>query len=223
MTDSETRVLARTAVVLLVVSAARYGWEARRTPPGLPAPADDGPGLLAESRRLKQENDARSKPLAAGERIDPNRASDAELDRLPGLGPAAARAIVAAREKNGGFGSVDDLLDVPGIGQTTLERVRPFLDLSARGPVRSGRAAPVRRPVAGPNAAPAPLDLNAAVEADLERLPGVGPALAARILEKRTAKGGFRTPDDLLEVRGIGPATLARLRPLVRVGGGVPD
>ncbi len=223
MTDSETRVLARTAAVLLVVSAARYGWEARRGPPALPAPEDDGPALLAESRRLQQENDARARPLAAGERIDPNRATDTELDRMPGLGPAAARAIVAEREEKGGFGSVDELLDVPGIGPATMQRIHPFLERSPVGRTVRGGAPPSSRPAVPrlTRAAPAALDLNAASQADLERLPGVGPALAARIIEKRTAKGGFRTPDDLLEVRGIGAATLARLRPLVRVGGGV--
>lgn len=225
MTDSETRVLARTAAVLLVVSAARYGWEARRGPPALPAPEDEGPALLAESRRLQQENDARARPLATGERIDPNRATETELDRLPGLGPAAAGAIVAEREKKGGFGSVDELLDVPGIGPATMQRIRPFLELSPAARARSGGVPPSRTPAAPRlnGAAPSALDLNAASEADLERLPGVGPALAARIIETRTTKGAFRTPDDLLEVNGIGAATLARLRPLVRVGGGAPD
>ena len=223
MTDSETRVLARTAAVLLVVSAARYGWEARRGPPALPAPEDEGPALLAESRRLKGENEERARPLGAGERIDANRATDAELDRLPGLGPAAARAIVAAREAKGGFGSLDELLDVSGIGPTTMQRIRPFLELSAAGPGHPARPSPPRAPVPPPRAPPTALDLNAAGPADLERLPGVGPALAARIIEQRTVRGGFRTADDLLEVRGIGPATLARLRPLVRVGGAVPD
>ena len=221
MTDSETRVLARTAAVLLVVSAVRYGWEVRRSPPVLPVPHDDGPALLEKSRTLGEENEARRKPLAPDEKIDPNRAAEVELDRLPGLGPAAAKAIVSARERNGDFVSLEALLDVPGIGDATLKRIRPYLALS---PARAG--APRRLPAGGPAPRPtsAPLDLNRATAPDLEKLPGVGPALARRILEARAAKGGaFRSPDDLLSVRGIGPATLARLRPLIRVGGGGPD
>jgi competence protein ComEA len=70
-----------------------------------------------------------------------------------------------------------------------------------------------------PEALRSPLDLNRATTADLERLSGIGPALAARIVEDRTRRGTFATLEDLLRVRGIGPATLERLRPLVRVGG----
>jgi competence protein ComEA len=62
-----------------------------------------------------------------------------------------------------------------------------------------------------------PLGLNGATREALERLPGVGPALAQRILEERERRGGFSTVDDLLSVRGIGPATLERLRPLLTV------
>jgi competence protein ComEA len=64
--------------------------------------------------------------------------------------------------------------------------------------------------------AAAPLDLNRADTTALQSLPGVGPALARRIVEARS-QAPFRTVDDLLRVRGIGPATLTRLRPLVTV------
>jgi competence protein ComEA len=63
-----------------------------------------------------------------------------------------------------------------------------------------------------------PLDLNAATPAALEALPGVGPSLAAAIVEAREAAGGFDAVDDLLTARGIGPATLESLRPFVSVG-----
>lgn len=71
---------------------------------------------------------------------------------------------------------------------------------------------------AGPTStAPPVVDLNAADAAAFEGLPGVGPVLAGRILEWRTANGPFRSVDELGEVSGIGETTLARLRPLVRV------
>ena len=57
--------------------------------------------------------------------------------------------------------------------------------------------------------------LNSADAAALDALPGVGPATAQRIVDWRTANGGFRTVDDLLEVPGIGPAKLEQLRSLV--------
>jgi competence protein ComEA len=61
------------------------------------------------------------------------------------------------------------------------------------------------------------VDLNRAGEAELIALPGIGPALAGRILAERERRGRFRSVDELLEVRGIGPATLERLRERVVV------
>jgi competence protein ComEA len=56
------------------------------------------------------------------------------------------------------------------------------------------------------------VDPNTADLDALTRLPGIGPALAGRILEDRAANGPYRAAADLLRVKGIGPATLARIR-----------
>jgi comEA protein len=61
------------------------------------------------------------------------------------------------------------------------------------------------------------VDLNRATAADLDRLPGVGPSTAKAIIDHRTRNGPFASIDDLLAVRGIGPAKLAEIRPWVRV------
>jgi competence ComEA-like helix-hairpin-helix protein len=68
-----------------------------------------------------------------------------------------------------------------------------------------------------------PLDLNRAGAGDLELLPGVGPALARRIVSHRTTHGAFTSIDALGQVRGIGPKTLDRLRPLVVIAGSQPS
>ena len=65
-------------------------------------------------------------------------------------------------------------------------------------------------------AAPQPLDLDSASAADLDRLPGIGPVLAARIVEHRRLHGRFHHVDELLLVHGIGPRLLERLRPWLR-------
>ena len=71
---------------------------------------------------------------------------------------------------------------------------------------------------AGATPAPsAPVDLNSATLEALDALPGIGPVLAQRILDWRTAHGRFSSVDELGEVSGIGEATLADLRPVVTV------
>lgn len=64
-------------------------------------------------------------------------------------------------------------------------------------------------------AVPAKLDLNTATVAQLELLPGIGPAIAQRIVEYRQQHGKFATLESLDAVKGIGPKIIARLRPLV--------
>ncbi|MCK6139486.1 ComEA family DNA-binding protein [Slackia exigua] len=59
--------------------------------------------------------------------VNINTADEAALDRIPGVGPATARAIVEEREKNGPFSSVDDVTRVEGIGKKKLERMRDSL------------------------------------------------------------------------------------------------
>jgi competence protein ComEA len=69
------------------------------------------------------------------------------------------------------------------------------------------------------------VDLNAASASELDALPGIGPVLAARIIDHRQRHGPFHRREALLAVRGIGPRLLARLAPRVRVGEGAgsPD
>ena len=59
--------------------------------------------------------------------VDVNRATADQLDELPGVGPATAEAIIAHREEHGPFASVDDLLDVRGIGEAKLEQLRELV------------------------------------------------------------------------------------------------
>jgi competence protein ComEA len=82
-------------------------------------------------------------------------------------------------------------------------------------PAVAGSAA---TPPGGPGApASGPIDLNTADEAALDGLPGIGPATAAAIVEHRSEFGRFTSVDQLLDVRGIGPAKLDAIRDLVRV------
>ena len=62
------------------------------------------------------------------------------------------------------------------------------------------------------------LDLNRASAEELDRLPGLGPTLAQRIVEHRQRHGAFRYVDELRAVRGIGPRLLERLKPRLTLG-----
>jgi competence protein ComEA len=151
-----------------------------------------------------------ARPLAPNERLDPNAASAEELRRLPGIGPSKAAAIVAERKSGGPFRVPEDLSRVPGIGSTTVSRVSPYLSLN---PLNGTY---IRVPRALSKTEDSPVDVNRAQIKDLEQITGIGPALAARIVETRLLRGRFRGPEDLLLVPGIGPAILDRIRGQVR-------
>ncbi|HRQ76295.1 MAG TPA: ComEA family DNA-binding protein [Phycisphaerales bacterium] len=61
------------------------------------------------------------------------------------------------------------------------------------------------------------INLNTATEAELQLLPGIGAALAMRIVEDRQERGAYQSVDDLQRVRGVGPVVLQRLREYVVV------
>jgi competence ComEA-like helix-hairpin-helix protein len=158
-------------------------------------------------------------PLGEGEKLDPNRASAEELQRLPRVGPGLARRIVEWRSRHGAFRTLADLDSLPGVGPTLLAGLAPHLTLPAApapAPIPA-RVTGGRSAAGGAGGAGEPLDLNAAGAAELESLPGIGPALAVRILAWRSAHGRFRAVGELDSVPGVGPALLARLTPRVRV------
>lgn len=134
-------------------------------------------------------------------------------DALRAAGGAADNADVrrvnlAAPVRDG------EQLYIPRVG----ERVTPVI----AGPAATLPDATTSSP--GPSDAsssrttvPLIVDLNRAMADDLDRLPGVGPSTAKAIIDHRTRNGPFASVDDLLAVRGIGPAKLAEIRKWVRV------
>ena len=83
---------------------------------------------------------------------------------------------------------------------------------SASAAPKSATAAPTSAPATGPK-----VNVNSAGEAELDTLPGIGPVKARAIIDHRAAHGPFKTIDSLIDVYGIGPATLEKLRPLVEL------
>lgn len=129
--------------------------------------------------------------------------------------PVGARVVDALRAAGG---------VPPGTDTTGLNRARVLMDgehVVVGVPVAA--APPGALPVAAPQGVPGsvgaegPVSLNTATVEQLDTLPGVGPVLARHIVEHRTQRGGFRSVEELREVRGIGDRRFADLRPRVRL------
>ena len=85
---------------------------------------------LLDGRRITVPFQGEQKENAAENgNININTATAAELQQLPGIGPAKAAAIIAEREKNGPFQTIDELTRVSGIGPNTLNVIRDYLSL----------------------------------------------------------------------------------------------
>ncbi|HZZ80991.1 MAG TPA: ComEA family DNA-binding protein [Gemmataceae bacterium] len=164
---------------------------------------------------------------APRDRLDLNIATPAELRLVPGIGDALAQRIVDYRTRQGRIKSVEDLRQVSGIGPKTLERIRPHLfvtgdsfvaaeeteSMSAETTAKPVRAASTSKKASGLTAL---ININRADQAELQKLPGIGPKLSQRILDER-ARSPFKSIDELRRVSGIGPKTLDKLRPHVTV------
>ena len=216
VTPQERLALGVTALLLAAGAGARIlapdptsvQWEQKGEAPSDTSQRDDlGATRRAAEKALARER-LRAQPLAQGERIDPNRATADEIDRLPRIGPALAARIVEWRTGHGPFRSLADIDSVPGVGPSLMREIAPLLTLPATSPAST-------RVASQPGRA---LDLNRATAAELDALPGIGPVLAQRVVEWREAHGPFRSINDLEQVPGIGPALREKLSTAVRAG-----
>ena len=188
--------------------------------------------LAASSRPLELDND-----LSLQFRIDLNEADRVTLLQVPGIGEAMAERILNYRQTNGPFRNLQQLLEIHGIGSSTLERLRPWVEVKGGTPaavtrVSSSKKQPVvlrvdgspkqeASAVAKPNTAPAktdaltgPIPINTASLEELQKLPRVGLKRAQQIIDERT-KSPFRSIEDLRRVSGIGAKTLETMRPWI--------
>lgn len=133
-------------------------------------------------------------------KYDINTASAEELSLIPGIGPATARKIVEDRERNGPYASLEDVKRVKGFGPALVRKLEPY--------ATAGGAGRIADPAASSGGG---VNLNTASIDELTTLPGIGKTRAEAIIAGRP----YRSVDDLEKVRGIGPSTIERLRPLV--------
>jgi competence protein ComEA len=160
---------------------------------------------------------------SAAPSLDLNQASRAELRLIPGIGDALAQRIIDSRAQRGPFKSVDELRRVSGIGPKTLERIRPYIYIVPGESFVAESEDAVPEPMTKTAAASrkeaqlsGSININRADQAELQKLPGIGPKLSQRILDER-AKAPFKAVEELRRVPGIGPKTLEKVRPYVVV------
>ena len=206
---------AQLAVVAILVAlglAVTCWWLLRGRPERLEAP----PTPVAVTSRAPL---ADASPVAAGDTATAGASPASEsvtVDiagkvRRPGIVVLdAGSRVVDALEAAGGA--------KPGVDVSALNLARVLVDgeqVVVGVPQPPGAAASAAASPGGPGG---PLvNLNTASESELEALPEVGPVTAQAILAWRDQHGGFTTVDELLEVDGIGDATLGQLAPLVTV------
>ncbi len=163
----------------------------------------------------KSETKAKVKETAVSkELVNLNTASKAALENLPGVGSSLADAIIAARP----FKSVDDLKNVKGIGQAKFKKLKKHVTVETvkstntkstgeKSATQATGQAAAQKSVGGP------VNLNTADKAALEALPGIGPALAEKIIAARP----FKSIDDVKNVSGIGQTKFDGIKDLVVV------
>jgi competence protein ComEA len=197
------------AVLVAIGLAVTAWWVVRGDPERLEAP---GP-LAASAAPLADATAASSLETPAAETAPPGGAGVtvdvAGKVRKPGIVvlDAGARVVDALKAAGGAR---------PGVDLSSLNLARVLVD-GEQVVVGSPAAAPAVVPSEGGVAGGALVNLNTATQVELESLPEVGPVTAEAILAWRSEHGGFTAVDELLEVDGIGDATLAQIAPHVTV------
>ena len=182
-------------------------------------------------------------PAIEGGRIDINTASIDELMTLPKIGPSTAKNIIEYRETNGPFRSPGDLKNVPRIGDKTFEGLKdlircgsvivesasgapagasgaeskPSSTEASKSESAAKSAAKSKTSGTSKSATGAVVNINKAGLDELDSLPGIGPAIAQRIIDYRKEHGPFRNKSEINDVKGIGDKLYERIEDLITV------
>jgi len=134
-TKPVARALAACAGLVLLAAIGRSALagdpsgEAKAVPSEAPAPS---PSPTPIPTPIPTPGPTPTPSPSAAEPIVLNEASVEDFQRLPGIGPKKAQAIVALRQRMGRFRQVEDLMKVKGIGRTTIKRLRPLVRVDAK-------------------------------------------------------------------------------------------
>jgi competence protein ComEA len=213
------------AALLVVAIAAGFIWyrlgaggsgdsSRTRRAPTTSAPASTAPAADATGAGSSTANGSSSGGSKKGERVTVHVAGAVAKPGVYDL-DAASRVIDAIEAAGGGAPDADlnrlNLAAKIADGQRVLvQRVGEAAPAGSASPGGSGSA--------GGSADPSALvSLNSATQAELEALPGIGPTLAEAIITERERRGGFRSVNELRDVRGIGEKRFADLKDKVTI------
>jgi DNA uptake protein ComE-like DNA-binding protein len=151
--------------------------------------------------------------------VDINTATQQELKAVKGIGAPTAKKIIANRP----YQSLDELSKA-GLSAKQINALKPFIAVgkaaAAPAPTPAAKPGAKKAPAAAPApAAAAPVDLNMADQKALESLPGIGPALAKKIMEGRP----YQSVDDLSRIKGMTKAKIKTIKDKVEVAGAKPS
>lgn len=133
-------------------------------------------------------------------KLNVNTATLEQLDALPGIGKTMAENILHLRKEKGELKSLAELKEIKGVSPKKFSALARVLTIAVAG---SGE--------------PRRLNLNFATLDELEALPGVGPKLAREIQDARSAKGGFKSVEDLEDIPGLSEKKYKLFESLVEI------
>ncbi|MGZ4722145.1 helix-hairpin-helix domain-containing protein [Oryzihumus sp.] len=207
-----------TVVALLVATALALTawWVAQAGGAGTPLPAAGPARPLVTEAALSSPAPKAATPAASAVSGEPSPTGTVVVDvtgkvRRPGIAtlPAGSRVVDALKAAGGAR---------PGVSLASLNLARVLTDgeqVVVGAPAPAGVAAPAASAPTDGSGPTTLVNVNTADQSALETLPGVGPVTAQKILAWRSDNGPFTAVDDLLDVSGIGEATLAEMAPFV--------
>jgi competence protein ComEA len=160
--------------------------------------------------------------------LDINTATQQQLEAVKGVGAATAKKIIAGRP----YKSLDELTKA-GLSAKKIEALKPYVAVGKAPAAPAPASAAEKKPKAVPAVKPAekkapaatptpsavaPVDLNMADQKALESLPGIGPALAKKIMEGRP----YQSADDLSRIKGMNKSKIDAIKDKVTVAAAKP-
>lgn len=164
-------------------------------------------GGSGQSQYSRQYPDRAPKAPAESFAFDPNTADEKTLIRL-GLSERVAKVILNYRSKGGRFRKKEDLAKIYSLPEADYKRLESYIQIGASPEIPAAKA-----PTEKPAEAPVVIDINQASAEDWQRLKGVGPAFAKRIVGYREKLGGFASIAQIAETYGLPDSVFQKIKP----------